>query len=715
MRKTSILAILLSFVFTIVSAQTNELTLRKAVFGYSYGLYPENLYDLQWQGNSHNFTYIKDWKELVAQSATSADEKVIVTVDQLNKALKDYDIELSYIASVTWIDQNKFYLVNENNVIVYNVDKQSVEKVFALPKEAANITYSPEADAVAFTIKNNLFYMDSLLKVHQITYDKDTNIVNGDSYVHRQEFGIDHGIFWSPRGHYIAFYRKDQRMVEDYPVIDYTVFPAKVKYLKYPFAGRTSEQVKLGVYSLREHEITYMETGQPADHYLTSVTWDPGEKYVYIGILNRDQNHLWMNKYDAYDGHLVKTLFEETNPKYVEPLHPLYFVPGHPDQFVYFSQRDGWQHLYLYRTDGQLIRQLTKGPWEVTELVGFSSDGRYAFIITTKDSPIQRHGYKLDLKSGKMIKLTSDHGMHKIIPSADGRYVINSYSSTDVPRKIILQQDARALRTILDAPNPLKDYKIGKMRIGTLTAADGHTTLYYRIILPPDFDPSKKYPVVVYVYGGPHAQLVLDTYLGGARLWDYYMAQKGYIMFTLDNRGSDNRGFDFESVIYRHLGVNEMKDQIKGVDYLKSLPYVDTNRIGVHGWSFGGFMTTSLMTTYPDVFKVGVAGGPVIDWSMYEVMYGERYMDTPQSNPEGYEQTSVLNKIQNLKGKLLIIHGQIDPVVVPENSMRLLMKAQKLNIQVDYYPYPHQEHGVMGIDRLHLMQKITDYFDTFLK
>ncbi len=705
--------LILSLLLTLgMTAQKKQLTLRKAVFGYD--LYPKNLTDLQWQANSHDFVYIKDYNKLVQQSVKSSDEKVIFSLDKLNKMLESQNIEIPYIIHVNWINYNRFYLTSQNNVIIYDLKKDTIAKIFTLPEKAKNIFYNPKADAVAYTVENNLFYTDSLMNQHQITFDTNKDISNGSDYVHRQEFGIDHGIFWSPEGNYIAFYHKNETMVEDYPVIDYTVFPAKVQNLKYPFAGRTSEQVKLGVYNLKTNQITYMETGQPADHYLTSITWDPSEKYIYIGILNRDQNHLWMNKYDIYNGHLVKILFEEQNPKYVEPLHPLYFVPGHPDQFLYFSQRDGWQQLYLYNTDGKLIRQLTKGQWEVSSLVSFSDDGKYVFITSTKDSPIQRHGYRVDLRTGKITKLTSDHGTHHIIPSADGKYILDSYSSTDVPRKILLTQNGKIIRTLLDAPNPTADYNMGKMRIGTLTAADGHTKLYYRIILPPDFDPTKKYPVIVYVYGGPHAQLVHDTYLGGARLWDYYMAQKGYIMFTLDNRGSDNRGFDFESVIYRHLGVNEMKDQIKGVEYLKSLPYVDTSRIGVHGWSFGGFMTTSLMTTYPDVFKVGVAGGPVIDWSMYEVMYGERYMDTPQSNPEGYAQTSVLNKIQNLKGHLLIIHGQIDPVVVPQNSLKLLMKAQKLGVQVDYYPYPHQEHGVTGIDRLHLMQKITNYFDLYL-
>ncbi len=711
-----ILIALISVIFAIPAIYAQkQLTLKQAVFGYSQGLYPKDLTQLQWQGDRNVMVYVKDWKKLVAIDPQTGEEKEVLTVDDINSQLTEPGAKLSYLYDIHWIDGSKFYMVQSNYVYVFDIDAKKLLKLFVLPGDAANITYSPEANAVAFTVKNNLFYIDSLYRKHQITNDSDENIVNGDAYVHRQEFGIDHGIFWSPKGNYIAFYRKDQRMVEDYPVIDYTVFPAQVKTFKYPFAGRTSEQVKLGVYSIKTAEITYMQTGEPADHYLTQITWDPSEKYIYIGELNRDQNHLWLNKYDAYTGERVKTLFEETNPKYVEPLFPLYFVPGHPDQFLYFSQRDGWQHLYLYNTEGALLRQVTKGNWEVTKLVDFSHDGRYVYIEATRESPLERHVYRVDLKTGKMIRLTNDHGTHTVGISADGSYYFDRYSSTDVPRKINLYKNFRLVRTLFEAENPLKDYDMPEMKIGTITAADGKTKLYYRLILPPHLDKNKKYPALVYVYGGPHAQLIRDTYLGAAQLWLYYMAQKGYVVFTVDNRGSDNRGFEFESVIYRQLGVNEMKDQIKGVEFLKSLPYVDSTRIGVHGWSFGGFMTTSLMTTYPDVFKVGVAGGPVIDWSMYEVMYGERYMDTPQSNPEGYAKTSVLNKIGNLKGKLLIIHGQIDPVVVPQNSLKLLMEAQKLNIQVDYYPYPHQEHGVGGIDRLHLYRKMTDYFDTFLK
>ncbi len=695
--------------FSAVLAQKN-LTLKDVVFGYSRGLYPSTLEELQWIPGQNAMEYVKDWSKLMKIDAKTGEESEILSLDDLNKSKKITE-PFDYIYGIKWIDGNTFYMIQGNKVVVYNVADHKVVKYFLLPEKAANVFYSPKANAVAFTIKNNLFYIDSLMKMRQITYDKDTNVVNGGNYVHRQEFGIDHGIFWSPDGNYIAFYHEDMRMVSNYPVIDYTVFPAKVKYLKYPFAGQRSEQVKLGVYNLKTNEITYLRTGQPADHYLTQVTWDPNEKYIYIGILNRDQNHLWLNKYNIRTGEKVKTLFEETNPKYVEPLFPLYFVPQHPDRFIYFSQRDGWQHLYLYDTEGNLIRKLTSGNWEVTKLLQFSNDGNYVYVQTTNPSPIERHVYKISLKNGKMQRLTSAHGVHNVAVSTDGNYYFDSYTSTDVPRKIDLYKNMRFIKNLFEAPDPMKDYNKPTIKIGTITAADGKTKLYYRLILPPHLDKTKKYPVLVYVYGGPHVQLIRDAYLADAQLWLIYMAQKGYVVFTVDNRGSDNRGFAFESVIYRHLGVNEMKDQLKGIEFLKTLPYVDTNRLGIHGWSFGGFMTTSLVTTYPNVFKVAVAGGPVIDWSMYEVMYGERYMDTPQSNPEGYAETSVLNKIQNLKAKLLIIHGQIDPVVVPENTMKLLMKAQKLNIQVDYYPYPHQKHGVTGIDRLHLYQKMTDYFD----
>jgi dipeptidyl-peptidase-4 len=252
------------------------------------------------------------------------------------------------------------------------------------------------------------------------------------------------------------------------------------------------------------------------------------------------------------------------------------------------------------------------------------------------------------------------------------------------------------------------------MSMVNLTADDGTTNLYGRLIKPTNYDPSKKYPVIVYVYGGPHTQLVTNSWLGGARLWEYYMAQKGYVMFTLDNRGSSNRGLEFENAIHRQLGVHELSDQLVGLNFLKSLPFVDSTRIGVHGWSYGGFMAISMMLKSDNRFKVGVAGGPVTDWSLYEVMYGERYMDAPEENPEGYSNANLKNYAKNLKGNLLLIHGDIDPTVVPQHSLNFIHECIKQGVQIDFFIYPRHEHNVRGRDRIHLMQKVTNYFDDYL-
>ncbi len=426
--------------------------------------------------------------------------------------------------------------------------------------------------------------------------------------------------------------------------------------------------------------------------------------------MNRDQNNLFEVKYDIANGNPVDTLFEETNPKYVQPLHGLTFVKNHPDEFIWISRRDGWNHLYLYNTDGKLIKKLTEGDWEVTELNGFDKKGDNVFFTCTKESPLDRDFYMVNLKSGKMTRITSAPGVHNVIQDETGENFLDAYSSLTVPYNVnLVNHEGKVLRKVFSAEDPLKDFSLGKTKFFKLKSSDGYD-LYCREILPANFDSTKKYPVLVYVYGGPGVQLITNSWLGGANLWLNYMAEHGYIVFTLDNRGSANRGLAFEQVTFRHLGTHEIEDQTIGADYLKSLPYVDTTRMGVFGWSFGGFMTTSLMTRRPGLFKVAVAGGSVINWEYYEVMYTERYMDTPQANPEGYKESNLLNYVQNLKGKLLMIHGTSDPVVVWQNDLMFIKKCADLGIPVDYFVYPGQEHGVRGVDTFQMYNKITNYF-----
>jgi dipeptidyl-peptidase-4 len=711
MRKWIFMTLTLLFSVQITAyAQTKTLTAADASW-LNPAVFPARVQQLQWLGNSDQYVMAKK-KEMVAVAASNGKEQLLFSLETLNKDLQNAGMEtLKRFPRFRFKNHTQALFSRKGDYYRYDFVQHKMIKTNHLPDTAENIFRNPKNDDLAFTLSNNL-YLSKNGKITAVTHDKNTGIVNGQ-IVSRNEFGIDHGIFWSPDGKLLAFYRKDESRVGNYPLVDVNQRIAKVKYTRYPMAGTSSEYVTLGVYNPASGKTLFLKTGDKIEQYLTAVTWGPQSKYIYIALLNREQNHMWLNKYDASDGSLVKTLFEESNEKYVEPLFPLYFNPYQPNQFIWNSRRDGWNHLYLYNTDGKLLKQLTKGNWEVTSFEGYFMKHK-VYFKATKESPLQQNLYAADLRNGKIQRLTPDHGTHMAMASHSGKYLIDIYSSTDVSRAYkLVNNHGKVLRTIQDDIHPLKDYRLGKMSIFKLKSEDG-SDLYCRMIKPLDFDSTKKYPVIVYVYGGPHAQLITDSWLGGAGLFLNYLASNGYLIFTLDNHGSANRGRDFEQVIHRHLGDFEIRDQMIGVNYLKSLPYVDSNRIGVDGWSYGGFMTTSLMTRKPGVFKVAVAGGPVIDWKYYEVMYGERYMDTPQENPEGYQKASLLNYVKNLKGHLLLIHGTMDPTVVWQNSLLFVQKAIHLNKLMDYFVYPGQQHGVRGRDRLQLNRKIKQYFDDYL-
>jgi len=700
-----------------IFAQEKQLTIDEAVLGRYRQFYPQTLNMLQWRGNTKSYTYVDSWKKIMQGTVGNDKVEVITEVDSLNKLLEKNKIEkLNNIPYFSWISDDVIQFTGKARLLQLNMKTKSSEVNIKSDEAADNVTFSNDNKCIAYTVENNISIVDNAGKIFPVTADANKGIVNGSGYVHREEFGINKGLFWSPMGKKLAFYRKDETMVANYPIVDVSTRIAEVKYSKYPMAGEKSEEVTLGIYSMNTGKTVFVQTGEPKEQFLTSITWDPSGLFIYIGVLNRGQNHLKMNKYDAETGAFISTLFEEKNDKYVEPQLPLTFLSSKPNQFIWQSQRDGFNHLYLYSTDGKLISQLTKGNWLVTKLIGFDKKEENLFIESTEVSPIERHIYVVNIANGKKTKITSSEGVHDANFNSEGTLFFDDYSSMKVPH-IVNLCDLKGVvkKNLITAANPMVDYKLGQMTINTIKSADNVTDLYYRLITPPNFDATKKYPAIVYVYGGHHNQMISNTWLGAGNLWDFYMAQKGYVVLVVDNRGSANRGFAFESVIHRQCGVNEMADQLKGIDLLKSLGYVDMSRVGVHGWSYGGFMTVSLMTTYPDVFKAGVAGGPVIDWKFYEVMYGERYMDTPQENPDGYQKTSCLKKAANLKGKLLIVHGAIDPVVVWQNSLTFVEESIKAKVQIDYFVYPRHEHNVRGIDRVHLMKKVTQYFDDNLK
>ncbi|UBB89581.1 DPP IV N-terminal domain-containing protein [Candidatus Kaistella beijingensis] len=694
-------------------AQNQKYTIAEAVNGLRSNLAVKNISQFSWSDDNKSF-YQGVKNGYLVTEVQSMKQDTLVSLFQLNKNLAA-DRKLKSFPRINFINKDKGYFTQGSKYFwVQRSGKEwKVTDWNSLDENAENTELLSDNSGFVYTVKNNL-YLNKNGKVVAITDDQDENIVNGKS-VHQQEFGISKGIFISPDNSKIAFYRMDQTMVNDYPIIDWSVVPAVNKNIKYPMAGSKSHHVTLGIYDIKTNKTTFVKTEGDAEQYLTVITWNPDSKSIFIGVLNRDQNDLQMNQYDAASGNFVKTIFEEKSDKYVEPQHPLTFFPNSTTDFIWQSERSGFNHLFHYNIDKGLIAQITKGNWLVTELLGFNEKKKEIFYTSTQETPLERHLYKVNWNTFKTEKLTDQAGMHTGILSKDGNHLYDSYSNANSPRIVnVINTNTLKSKNLITSENTLKNYQRPEIKNVTLSADDG-TPLYGKLILPTDFDASKKYPVIVYLYNGPHLQLITNSFPASGNLWYEYMAQRGYIVFTMDGRGSSNRGQKFEQAVFRHLGETEMKDQLKGVAYLKSLPYVNADKMGIHGWSFGGFMTTSFMLKHPEVFKVGVAGGPVIDWNMYEIMYTERYMDSPQNNPEGYKQANLLDKVQNLKGHLLMIHGAQDNVVVWQHSIKFLKAAVDNGVQLDYFVYPGHEHNVLGKDRVHLMQKVTDYFDEYLK
>lgn len=693
-----------------------------------FNLVPKNIPGLQWWGDVCVRT---DVENIVTINVRNGKETVLVTLDEVNEALLNGEKpfqptqELKQLrtlmgASLPWGDQKVITFRQGNYMIWYDFGQKKISNLFRLNEKAANLDFCKENGYVAYTVGSNLCIAYEGEKDLQINPDEKKadpmDIVYGQA-VHRNEFGIYKGTFWSPKGNCLAFYRMDQSMVTAYPQVNTTTRIATLEPDKYPMAGMTSHKVTVGVYHIQSGKTIYLQAGDPTDRYFTNISWSPDEKSIYVIELNRDQNHSQLVRYNAETGAKEAMLFEETHPKYVEPQHPIVFLPWDSNQFIYWSQRDGFHHLYLYNKEGQLIKQLTQGDWLVQDILGFNTARKEMIIASTEISPLQTNIFSLNVKTGKRTLLGQQDGTHSARLSASGTYLIDNFTSFNVPREIsILPTNGKAGINLLTATDPMKEqYNLPEITLGTIKAADGKTDLYYRLIKPVNFDPNKKYPAIIYVYGGPHAQLIHNNRFYDARGWDLYMAQKGYVMLTVDSRGSDNRGLEFENCTFRQLGVEEMKDQVEGAKFLQSLPYVNADKIGVHGWSFGGFMTTNLMLTYPEIFKVGVAGGPVIDWQYYEVMYGERYMDTPQTNPEGYKNSNLKLKAGNLKGRLEVIIGGADPTCVPQHSYTFLRACIDAGTHPDFFVYPEDGHNMTGRDRVHLHEHITRYFEDHLK
>ena len=694
-----------------------ELTLSDAVLKAGTDLAPKRLSGLQWLPGGSAYCHVKDDVLLQGGIGKVADQAVVSLAD-INAAMEK-DKQLKKFPAVEWTDASHLRFMHDSRALVYDLKSKGIAAQAQFPEDAENQEADPVQGRWAYTLGPNLYVTTpGSTKHYQVTNETKEGIVNGVS-VHRQEYGITKGTFWSPQGNLLAYYHMDESMVTPYQLEDISSKPSTFKAIRYPMAGQKSHEVNVYVFDTRTQMNTMLHTGEPKDQYLTNITWDPSELFVYVVHLDRKTENLRVVQYDVKTGKPVRTLFEEINDKYLEPEHTLHFLKRTPSQYIWWSERDGWQHLYLYDLKAGMIRQLTKGKWEVLDILGTDDKEGFLYVEGTGDptskpatNATETHLYRVGISTGETTRLTMIPGTHRGKLSKDGHYLIDQWSSTSVPGRteILDARSGQVVKALLDAPNPLNDMKVGSVEIVTLMG-ENKQQLFARLIKPSGFDSRRKYPVLVYVYGGPHVQLVTNSWLGGASLWMMHAAERGYLVFTVDGAGTPHRGLGFEQATFRHLGMVEMKDQLHGVNYLKSLPYVDPDRMAVHGWSFGGHMTTSLMVNAPGTFKVGVAGGAVMDWSMYEVMYTERYMDTPEENPEGYAATALPVKADALTGDLLLIHGNQDDVVLPEHGMAFLKSCVDKGMQVDFFMYPGHAHNVRGKDRLHLMTKVLDYID----
>lgn len=673
-------------------------------------LVPASLRGIQWIPGTSSFTHVAGDK-LVKVNASDSSVDTLDILAGLNPALEGMSQPaLKSVPAITWLSADEFWFHTSKEVFSWSL-KGGLTLKNITPAEAENVDYHEKTYNAAYT-KGQELWVSTDGNQMQVAQSERPGIVYGKS-VHREEFGIFKGTFWSESGRLLAFYRMDESMVTEYPIYVLDSMPATDRKIRYPYSGAKSHHVTIGVFDTKTGKTVYLNTGEPAEQYLTNVAWTPDDKYVLVAVVNRAQDHMWFKQFDAATGAFVKTIFEETNDKWVEPEKPAVFVPGSTTRFVWQSERDGFNHLYLYETDGKLVRQISKGNFPVTSFYGFSTNGNRCFYQTADETGMNRYIWAADLKDGKTWKLNGEEGIHSGIISQTGEWAVDNFSNLATPRFIYTQKTtAGAERTLVfGAKNPLEEYKTGITKFANLPSPGG-VRLNARLVLPADYDSGKKYPAIIYVYNGPHVQMVTNSWMGGGEMWMHRMANEGYVVMALDGRGSANRGRDFEQAIHRHVGDAEMEDQLTGVQYLKAQSYIDPARIGVFGWSYGGFMTTSLMTR-PEakgIFKCGVAGGPVLDWRMYEIMYTERYMDTPQENPEGYAKNSLYQYIDNLNGRLLMIHGTSDPVVLWQHSLKYVEECVKKGKQLDYFVYPEHEHNVIGPDRAHLFEKIEAFF-----
>jgi dipeptidyl-peptidase 4 len=610
----------------------------------------------------------------------------------------------------------------EANYYTYDITSKKAYPLtdFALGKQRL-AEYSPTGKLVAFVRDNNIFIHNiEFREDEQITFDgKKNEIINGyPDWVYEEEFGFNKGFYWSPKGDRIAYYKFDESKVKEFQMAMYGGLYPDQNTFKYPKAGEANSVTSVYVYDLNAMTSKRVDAGKKKDQYIPRIKWTKNNDKLCIMRMNRQQNQLDFLVTDLSTSQPFElkadVFFTEKSDTYLEVGDDLTFLAD-GSSFIVLSQRDGFNHLYQFDMTGNVVRQITQGEWDVTQFCGIDEDKGIVYFVSGEESPLERHVYSQGLKKSGAKKLTENKGSNDPVFSSGYKYFINYHTDANTPALItLLNSKGKEIRVLEDNSAlraNIKKYNFQKKEFFQFTNSGG-TALNCWMIKPPNFDASKKYPVFVYVYGGPSSNTVQDSWAGSNLLWHQLLAQQGYIVVSCDPRGTGMRGRDFAHCTYMQLGKFETEDLIEFGKHMQSQPYVDGGRIGIQGWSYGGYMSSLCMTKGADVYSAGIAVAPVTNWRYYDTIYTERFMRTPQENAEGYDNNSPINFVSELKGAYFLVHGSADDNVHYQNSMEMIDALVKENKSFDMFIYPNKNHGIYGgTTRMHLFEKMT----TFLK
>lgn len=736
MKKTFLFSFL--FVLTALTGTAQQNITLEEIW-QTYEFYPRYIPGFEFQNDGRHYTRQEEGKIVQYDLTTGKQTNVILDAAKL-KGRNDFDGNMD---SYTFGPKEDKIIISSGTESIYRHssranfyvwDKTELMPVFPEGK-VMYATFNPAADKVAFVFENNLYYKDlQTRKVVQITKDgKQNEIINGATdWVYEEEFAIWKGFEWSPDGSKLAYYRFDEKDVPEFTMTNYNddMYPEYVTF-KYPKVGEKNALVQVHIYDLNtlktakvalENDISgkkempaeaEKESNTMKEFYVPRIKWTPGGEDLIVWKMNRHQNYLQLLLADAVTGK-TRLLLEEKNPYYIDIHDNMAFV-NDGKQFVWTSENDGWNHAYLYDMNGKQVRQLTQGDWEVTDFYGVDEKNGKYYYQAAKKSPLQREVYEGTLKGDKTRTVAAEPGTNSANFSSTFDYYVLTHSDVSTaPSFAVYKREGRLIRIIEDNAKMAKiqeKYNVQPVEFSTVETSEGVKLNAYTI-KPPNFDKSRQYPVFMYLYGGPGSQQVTNSWKGQNYWWFQMLAQQGFIVACVDNRGTGGRGQEFKKMTYQQLGHYETIDQIEAAKYFASLPYTDKNRIGIFGWSYGGYMSSLALLKGNDVFKAAIAVAPVTSWKWYDSIYTERYMRTLAENEKGYNDNSPVYFADRLKGNYLLVHGMGDDNVHFQHTAEMANALIKANKQYDTYFYPNRNHGIYGgLTRLHLYQKMTDFLE----